>query len=69
MITTTRNAQNLNNDYGKILRMTPTGQVPAGASSLIYAYGIRNSFGFDFDRKTNRMWATDNGPECNDEST
>lgn len=61
------NAQNQSNDYGKILRMTPSGGVPAGASSRIYAYGIRNSFGFDFDRSTGRMWATDNGPECNDE--
>lgn len=61
------NAQNRASDFGKILRMTPTGGIPAGASSRVYAYGIRNSFGFDFDRRTNRMWATDNGPECNDE--
>lgn len=61
------NAQNLSNDFGKILRMTPTGGIPPGSGSRIYAYGIRNSFGFDFDRRTKRMWATDNGPDCNDE--
>lgn len=61
------NAQRRTNDFGKILRLTPTGGVPAGATSRIYAYGLRNSFGFDFDRPANRLWATDNGPDCNDE--
>jgi glucose/arabinose dehydrogenase len=65
------NAQDLsNNDLGKILRMTPTGQVPGTnprEGSLIYAYGIRNSFGFAFDPQTRTLWETENGPECNDE--
>jgi glucose/arabinose dehydrogenase len=61
------NAQNRRNDFGKILRMTPNGGVPAGATDRIYAYGIRNSFGFAFDPTTRRLWATENGPECNDE--
>jgi aldose sugar dehydrogenase len=57
------------NDRGKILRMTPTGHVPDDNpfGSRIYAYGIRNSFGFAFDPRTGRMWETENGPECNDE--
>lgn len=64
------NAQDLSNDAGKILRMTPSGGVPLGnpfPGSYVFAYGIRNSFGFAFDPATGRLWATDNGPECNDE--
>jgi glucose/arabinose dehydrogenase len=55
---------------GKILRMTLTGGVPAGnptPGSVVFATGIRNVFGFNFDRKTGLLWAADNGPECNDE--
>jgi len=64
------NAQLLTNDYGKVLRMTAQGKVPAGnpfADSLIYSYGHRNSFGFAFDPETGDMWETENGPDCNDE--
>ena len=32
-----------------------------------YAYGIRNSFGIDFDPITGKLWDTDNGPEYGDE--
>jgi glucose/arabinose dehydrogenase len=32
-----------------------------------YAYGIRNSFGMDFDPKTGKLWITENGPENYDE--
>ena len=32
-----------------------------------YAYGIRNSFGIDFDPVTGRLWDTENGPASNDE--
>src|SRR5207249_410022 len=35
--------------------------------SRIFASGIRNSFGYDFDPQTGRLWLVDNGPECNDE--
>lgn len=55
---------------GKILRMTPAGGVPSDnpiAGSRIFAFGIRNSFGFTFDETTGRLWETENGPECNDE--
>jgi glucose/arabinose dehydrogenase len=64
------NAQDLSgNDTGKMLRMTPDGGAPNDNpfNSRIYAYGIRNSFGFAFDPRTERMWETENGPECNDE--
>jgi glucose/arabinose dehydrogenase len=32
-----------------------------------YAYGIRNSFGMDFDPVTGKLWITENGPENYDE--
>jgi glucose/arabinose dehydrogenase len=35
--------------------------------SKYYAYGIRNSFGIDFDPLTNNMWDTENGPAGYDE--
>ena len=34
---------------------------------LYYAYGIRNSFGIDFDPITGNLWDTENGPGINDE--
>lgn len=35
--------------------------------NLYYAYGIRNSFGIDFDPITGKLWDTENGPICGDE--
>ena len=32
-----------------------------------YAYGIRNSFGIDFDPVTGKLWDTENGPNFGDE--
>ena len=32
-----------------------------------YAYGIRNSFGIDFDPVTGKLWDTENGPGYGDE--
>ncbi len=64
------NSQNLNNPMGKVLRMTRFGFVPQDnpfPGSLIYAYGIRNSFGLAFDPVYRVLWETENGPACNDE--
>jgi glucose/arabinose dehydrogenase len=65
------NAQDLSGNLrGKILRMTPSGGVPSDnpiAGSRVFAYGIRNSYGFAFDSATDRLWESENGPECNDE--
>jgi glucose/arabinose dehydrogenase len=65
------NAQDTSGNLrGKILRVTPSGGVPSSnpfPHSRIFAYGIRNSFGFAFDPETGRLWETENGPECNDE--
>jgi aldose sugar dehydrogenase len=35
--------------------------------NLYYAYGIRNSFGLDFDPITGKLWDTENGPQFGDE--
>lgn len=35
--------------------------------NLYYAYGIRNSFGIDFDPVTGKLWDTENGPFYGDE--
>ena len=34
---------------------------------MYYAYGIRNSFGLDFDPVTGILWDTENGPDNGDE--
>ena len=63
-------AQDRSVNGGKVLRMTPTGGIPADnpfPGSRIYSYGNRNSFGLAFDQKTGDLWETENGPECNDE--
>jgi glucose/arabinose dehydrogenase len=54
---------------GKILRINPDGSIPAKNpfGTRIWAYGIRNSFGFAFDPNTGRLWESENGPSCNDE--
>jgi glucose/arabinose dehydrogenase len=58
---------------GGILRLTQDGkpvenilggQYPV---DLFYAYGIRNSFGIDFDPVTGRLWDTEIGPNGRDE--
>jgi aldose sugar dehydrogenase len=64
------NSQDLSfNVRGKILRVNTDGE-PAPNNPFgnrIWAFGIRNSFGFTFDPSTHRLWETENGPECNDE--
>lgn len=64
------NAQDLTNDAGKVLRMNTDGTVPQDNpfnGSLIFSYGLRNSFGFSFDPQSGTLWETENGPECVDE--
>jgi glucose/arabinose dehydrogenase len=64
------NAQDLDSNAGKVLRMTKKGGAPKDNpfnGSLVFTYGLRNSFGFTFDPQTDLMWETENGPECNDE--
>lgn len=62
-------AQNLGSLLGKILRITPTGGIPAdnpfvgtpGARGEIWAYGMRNPFRIAFDPETGLLWASDVG--------
>ena len=67
---TASNAQDrTDNDRGKIIRIRPNGDVPGTNpfDDRIWAFGIRNSFGFAFDPRTGALWETENGPACNDE--
>jgi glucose/arabinose dehydrogenase len=58
-----------------ILRITQDGQTVNGEGILgnkhpldmYYAYGIRSSFGIDFDPLTGNLWDTENGPDHGDE--
>lgn len=59
---------------GGILRVTQNGELVDGGIlsnehplNLYYAYGIRNSFGMDFDPVTGNLWDTENGDENSDE--
>jgi aldose sugar dehydrogenase len=73
-------AQNVANgppadNTGGILRVTQDGQpVPnsplgqgAALLNLYYAYGVRNSFGIDFDPVSGKLWDSENGPKYGDE--
>ena len=50
---------------GKPAPGNPFGKDPT--VSKFYAYGIRNSFGMDFDPLTGKLWDTENGPDYGDE--
>jgi glucose/arabinose dehydrogenase len=75
----TTQAQNYENGVepdgtGGVLRMNEDGQ-PMGNGylgdgyplNLYYAYGIRNSFGIDFDPVVGNLWDSENGPDFADE--
>jgi glucose/arabinose dehydrogenase len=74
--------QNLQNgpppdDTGVILRLNPAdgspssgnpfSNDPANPLSKYYAYGIRNSFGIEFDPVTRQLWDAENGDDVFDE--
>jgi glucose/arabinose dehydrogenase len=64
------NSQHPSDISGKVLRMNAAGSPAPGnpfGRSRVFASGIRNSIGYDFDPQTGRLWLVDNGPECNDE--
>jgi glucose/arabinose dehydrogenase len=62
------------NGSGGILRVDQNGNIVKGGIigieyplNLYYAYGVRNSFGIDFDPVTGKLWDTENGPNYGDE--
>ncbi|MFZ1875653.1 MAG: PQQ-dependent sugar dehydrogenase [Nitrososphaeraceae archaeon] len=74
----TTEAQNLHeggrpDGTGGILRITQDGQPvqsiigDPSPSNKYFAYGIRNSFGIDFDSITGNLWDSENGAGSNDE--
>lgn len=57
-------SQDVNSLAGKILRVTPDGQVPADnpfAGNPVYILGIRNTQGFDWVNPST-LWVSDHGP-------
>ena len=52
---------------GQAVQKPPLGGQDTGPLNLYYAYGIRNSFGMDFDPVTKKLWDTENGPNYGDE--
>jgi len=76
-----RNTKAQNNQTGRppdgtsvIYRLTQNGDPapgnPFANNTLVnkfFAYGIRNSFGLDFDPVTGNLWDTENGPNYGDE--
>jgi glucose/arabinose dehydrogenase len=68
-------AQDLDNTYGKVIRINPDGSVPRdnpfvgqeGAMDAIWSYGHRNIQGADFRPSTGELWAVEHGPQGGDE--
>lgn len=61
------------NGSGGILSITQQGSSVqniisnVGSAGKYYAYGLRNSFGLDFDTVNGKLWDTENGLHANDE--
>jgi glucose/arabinose dehydrogenase len=68
-------AQQLNSDLGKIIRITTTGKPAAGnpfanqpdAKPEIVSYGHRNPEGLDINPETGELWESEFGPHGGDE--
>jgi aldose sugar dehydrogenase len=68
-------AQKLDNDIGKIVRITPDGKAPVdnpfvdkqGALPEIWAYGLRNAQGLAFNPANGQLWEQEHGPMGGDE--
>jgi aldose sugar dehydrogenase len=69
------NAQELDNDHGKIHRIHDDGRIPEdnpfvntpGAKPSIWTYGNRNPQGMIYDKANDRIWAVEHGPKGGDE--
>ena len=58
-------AQDLAHPNGKVLRITPDGQIPPDnpfPGSAVWAYGFRNVSGLSFHPDTGQLWAASQGP-------
>ena len=53
------------NQDGMPVTISPLGDTEP--LNLYYSYGLRNSFGFDFDPITGKLWNTENGEDFGDE--
>ncbi|TVP53134.1 MAG: PQQ-dependent sugar dehydrogenase [Mongoliibacter sp.] len=70
-----KNAQELDNDHGKIHRINDDGSIPSdnpfvgkdGANASIWTYGNRNPQGMIYDAENNRLWSVEHGPKGGDE--
>jgi aldose sugar dehydrogenase len=70
-----RNAQDLNNTLGKIIRLHRDGSVPAdnpftataNARPEIWTLGHRNPQGLAVDEATGELWSSEHGPQGGDE--
>ncbi len=68
-------AQRLDSDHGKILRIEPDGGIPGGnpfagrspALGAIWSYGHRNVQGIAFRPGSGELWASEHGPNGGDE--
>ena len=68
-------AQTLDNDLGKIVRITPNGATPndnpfvgrAGARPEIWSYGHRNPQGLAINPADGKLWEQEHGPRGGDE--
>ena len=68
-------AQDLGNDFGKILRIGDDGSIPpdnpfvkrAGARPEIFTYGNRNVYGLAYHPDTGELWSSEIGPLGGDE--
>jgi glucose/arabinose dehydrogenase len=68
-------SQKLDNDIGKIIRITPDGKAPPdnpfvnrqGALPEIWAYGLRNAEGLAFNPADGKLWEQEHGPMGGDE--
>ncbi len=65
------NSQDTGSLAGKILRYNDDGSVPGdnpfGAGNPAFNLGLRNSFDFTFHPTAGTIYASENGPDCDDE--
>ncbi|MEO8168421.1 MAG: PQQ-dependent sugar dehydrogenase, partial [bacterium] len=58
------------NLLGKIQRLNPNGSIPSdnpNPAKPFWSIGHRNSFDFTWDLQSGKMYASENGPSCDDE--